>query len=135
MHVDKYKQAGSGWKRFVRRDVGMKQKKVAGSGTVKTYVRPSKEGYSQVEVDHLFSSIVLLNITHALSVYGVSESELSIVQQLLDRCFKRRYISKKLEIGELLIKCKISEFVGRFRASRTTLLGIISPRLSLLDTT
>ena len=35
-------------------------------------------------------------------MYGASESELTIAQQFLDRCFKRRYISKKLEIGELL---------------------------------
>ena len=61
-----------------------------------------KEGCSQAEVDHLFSSIVLPNITYVLSVYGASESELTIAQQFLDRCFKRRYISKKLEIGELL---------------------------------
>ena len=60
-----------------------------------------KEGCSQAEVDHLFSSIVLPNITYALSA-GASESELTIAQQFLDRCFKRRYISKKLEIGELL---------------------------------
>ena len=33
---------------------------------------------------------------------GASESELTIAQQFLDRCFKRRYISKKLEMGELL---------------------------------
>ena len=49
-----------------------------------------------------FSSIVLPNITSALSVYGASESELTIAQQFLDRCFKRRYTSKKLETGELL---------------------------------
>jgi len=61
-----------------------------------------KEGCSQAEVDHLFSSIVLPNITYALYVYGASESELTIAQQFLDRCFKRRYTSKKLEIGELL---------------------------------
>ena len=61
-----------------------------------------KEGCSQAEVEHLFSSIVLRNITYALSVYGACESELTIAQQCLDRCFKRRYISKKLEIGELL---------------------------------
>ena len=61
-----------------------------------------KEGCSQAEVDHLFSSIVLPNITYALSVYGASESELTIAQQCLDRCFKRSYISKKLEIAELL---------------------------------
>ena len=46
-----------------------------------------KEGCSQAEVDHLFSSIVLPNITYALSVYGASESELTIAQQFLDRCF------------------------------------------------
>ena len=34
-------------------------------------------------------------------MYGAPESELTIAQQFLDRCFKRRYISKKLEIGEL----------------------------------
>ncbi|XP_068698084.1 uncharacterized protein [Montipora foliosa] len=61
-----------------------------------------KEGCSQVEVDHLFSSIVLPNITYALSLYGASESELTIAQQFLDRCVKRIYTSKKLEIGELL---------------------------------
>jgi len=61
-----------------------------------------KQGCSQADVDHLFSSIVLPNITYALSVYGASESELTIAQQFLDRCFKRSYISKKLEIGELL---------------------------------
>ena len=55
-----------------------------------------------IEVDHLFSSKVLPNITYALPVYGASESELTIAQQFLDRCFKRRYTSKKLEIGELL---------------------------------
>ena len=60
-----------------------------------------KEACSQVEVDHPFSSVVLPNITYALSVYGASESELTIAQQFLDRCFQRRYTSKKLEIGEL----------------------------------
>ena len=59
--------------------------------------------------------------------------KLTIAQQFLDRCFKRRYISKKLEIGELL--CKIIEFVGRFLVSRTTLLELTSLRLRLQDTT
>ena len=43
-----------------------------------------KEGCSQAEVDHLFSSIVLPNIAYASSVYGASESELTIAQQFLD---------------------------------------------------
>ena len=58
---------------------------MAGSGTDEAYVKPSKEGYSKVEVDYLFSSIVLPNITYALSVFGISESELTIVQQFLLR--------------------------------------------------
>ena len=37
-----------------------------------------KEGCSQAEVDHLFSSIVLPNIAYTLSVYGASEAELTI---------------------------------------------------------
>ena len=41
-------------------------------------------------------------MTYALSAYGASDAELTIAQQFLDRCFKRSYISKKLEIGELL---------------------------------
>ena len=57
-----------------------------------------KEGCSQEEVHHLFSSIVLPNITYALSIYGASESELTIAQQFLDRCFKRRYISPRNSI-------------------------------------
>ena len=61
-----------------------------------------KEGCSQAEVDVLFNSLVLPNITYALSVHGASESELTIAQQFLDRCFKRSYISKKLVIGDLL---------------------------------
>jgi len=41
----------------------------------------AKKSCSQVEVDHLFSTIVLPNITYALSVCGASESELTIAQQ------------------------------------------------------
>ena len=61
-----------------------------------------KEGYNQYEIDHLFKSIVLPNFTHGLSVYAASSPELTTVQAFLDRCFKRRYISKKLEIRDLL---------------------------------
>ena len=46
MHVAKYKQAESGWKRFVGRDGGMELKNVAGSGMDKAYVRPSVKGSS-----------------------------------------------------------------------------------------
>ena len=45
------------------------------------YIKRSlrKEGYSQAELDHLFSSIVLPSITHGLPVYGASEAELNAV--------------------------------------------------------
>ena len=39
-----------------------------------------KEHYSQAEIDHLFISIVLPNFSYALSVYGASESDLTVIQ-------------------------------------------------------
>ena len=44
-----------------------------------------KDASSQAEVDRLFSSIVVPNITYVLSVYGAYESELTIAQQFLLR--------------------------------------------------
>ena len=37
-----------------------------------------KERYSQTEIDYLFYSIVLPNITYGLSVYGASDAELTV---------------------------------------------------------
>ena len=42
-----------------------------------------KEHYSQAEIDHLFISIVLPNFSYALSVYGASESDLTVIQNFL----------------------------------------------------
>ena len=63
-----------------------------------------KEGYSQAELDHLFSSIVLPSITYmyGLPVYGASEAELAAMQCFLDRCYKRKYTSKSFSIKHLL---------------------------------
>ena len=63
-----------------------------------------KEGYSQAELDHLFSSIVLPSITYELPVYGASEAELTAMQCFLDRCCKRKYTSKSFSIKHLLEK-------------------------------
>ena len=63
-----------------------------------------KEHYSQAEIDHLFISIVLPNFNYALAVYGASESDLTVVQNFLDRCYKRRFISFPVSIKNLLIK-------------------------------
>ena len=63
-----------------------------------------KEHYSQAEIDHLFISIVLPNFNYALAVYGASESDLTVVQNFLDRCHKRRFISFPVSIKNLLVK-------------------------------
>lgn len=68
-----------------------------------------KEQYSQVEIDHLFKSLVLPNFIYCLSVYGASEPDLSIIQHFSDRCRKRHFISFPVSIKDLLCTqdCKI----------------------------
>ena len=39
-----------------------------------------KERYSQIEIDSLFYSIVLPNITYGLSVYGASDAEINVLK-------------------------------------------------------
>ena len=63
-----------------------------------------KEGFSQGEVDHLFSALVLPNFTYGLPVYGAVDSDLTVIQNVLDRCFKRKYTFKRMDIRELLEK-------------------------------
>ena len=55
-------------------------------------------------VDHLFSALVLPNFTYGLPVYGAVDSDLTVIQNVLDRCFKRKYTSKRMDIRELLGK-------------------------------
>jgi len=53
-----------------------------------------KEQHSQVEVDHLFKSLVLPNLKYCPSVYVASEPDLNmIIQNYLGRCYKRRFVS------------------------------------------
>ena len=63
-----------------------------------------KEGYNQSEIDLLFKSIVLPNITYALLLYRASVSDLTPVQSFLDRCYKRKFISTPIDIFNLLEK-------------------------------
>ena len=49
-----------------------------------------KEGYSQAELDHLFSSVVLPSIIYGLPVYGAYEAELTAMQ-----CFQKKKKKKK----------------------------------------
>ena len=62
------------------------------------------EGMSQEEVDHLFNAIVLPNFSYALPVYGASDSDPSVIQNFLDRCMKRKFMSKNVNIRDLLEK-------------------------------
>ena len=55
------------------------------------------EGFSQGEVDHLFSALVLPNFTYGLPVYGAIDSDLTVIQNFIDKCFKRKYTSKRME--------------------------------------
>ena len=49
-----------------------------------------KEQYLQAEINYLFTSLVLPNFIYGLPVYGASEPDLNIIQNVLDRCHKRR---------------------------------------------
>ena len=49
---------------------------------------------SQEEVEHLFNAIVLPNFSYPLSVYGASDSDLSVIQNFLDRCIKRKFVKE-----------------------------------------
>ena len=61
-----------------------------------------KEGASQEEVDKLFNSLLLPVLNYGLSVYGAPDSDLTVMQAFLDRCFKRQYVSYYINIRELL---------------------------------
>ena len=63
-----------------------------------------KEGMSQEEVDHLFNAIVLPIFCYMLLVYGASDSDLSVIQKVLDQCMKRKFMSKNVNIRDLLEK-------------------------------
>ena len=60
-----------------------------------------KEGHGQKDVDLLFKSIVLSKLTYGLSIYGTSKADLVVMDFLLKRCHKNRYISDKLGIYDL----------------------------------
>ena len=61
-----------------------------------------KEQYDQNETDLLFETIVLSNLTYGLSVYGAYEGDLNIVQNFLNRCYKRYYISVLLNVKDIM---------------------------------
>ena len=74
-----------------------------------------KEGYHQVEIDHLFQSLVLPKISYGLPVYAASVPELNTVQRFLRGCHKHRFISYAMDIYDLLEKIdrSISKRISR----------------------
>jgi hypothetical protein len=60
------------------------------------------EGYSQDELDLVFRSLVLSQLTYGLSVIGASPPELTTIQNFLTRCYKRRYTSEQIDINILV---------------------------------
>ena len=60
-----------------------------------------KEGYLQPDVDYIFR-IVLPKLTYGLPVYPSSIPKLTKVQNFLQRCFKRKYISYQTDIYNVL---------------------------------
>ena len=64
-----------------------------------------KDGYTQLEINHLFKAIVLPKITCALPVYEASQVDLNTIQCFIKRCNKRRYTSELINIYNLLEKC------------------------------
>ena len=84
-----------------------------------------KEGFGQGEVDRLFRTLALTNFTFTLSIYGAVDSDLMIIQNFLDRCFKTKYISKRMDIRDLLEKTDRKLFKVRSVDSNCQLSNII----------
>ena len=82
----------------------MRNEKASGSKQVFDVKSLRKDGYTQVEINHLFKAIVLPKITYALPVYGASQVDLNTIQCFLRRCNKRRYTSELINIYDLLEK-------------------------------
>lgn len=84
-----------------------------------------KEGMSQEEVDHLFNVIVLPNFSYALPVYCASDSDLSVMQNFLDRCMRRKFMSKNVNIRDLLEK-RTRHYPKKDRMTRMPVLPVFT---------
>ena len=81
---------------------------------------------SQEKVDHLFNAIVLPNFSYALSINGASDSDLSGIQNLLDRCMKRKYRSKNVNIRDLLEKADKTLYKKKIALPRMSVLPVFT---------
>ena len=56
-------------------------------------LRTLRRGYNKSGTNNLFKTLVLPNFLYVLAIYSASESDLSTVQGILDRCFKVQFCS------------------------------------------
>ena len=63
-----------------------------------------KDGYTQVEIDHVFKAIVLPKITYHFQSMENSQVDLNTIQCFLKGCNKRRYTSELTNIYDLFRK-------------------------------
>ena len=62
------------------------------------------DGYTQVEIDHVFKAIVLPKITYHFQSMENSQVDLNTIQCFLKGCNKRRYTSELTNIYDLFRK-------------------------------
>ena len=53
-------------------------------------------------MDHLFKSLVLSTLSYGLQVYGSAKPELTTIQRFLDKCYKQRFTTDKIDIQQHL---------------------------------
>ena len=77
-----------------------------------------KEEYQQPDIDYFFRLIVLTKLTYGLPIYASSTPDLTAVQNFLQCCYRRKYISYQINIYDVLEKAdralfnKISSMPG-----------------------
>ena len=80
----------------------LKNKLIKANKSLLILRRLRKEGYNQSEIDLPFNTLVLPNSSYALFVCAASDTDLTLVQCFLDRCFKRKYTSKPVSVCHFL---------------------------------
>ena len=126
--VERYvKILGSTFEPTSRFKIHVKDKLVKANKCLLVIRNLRKGGYSQNEIDHLFKSLVLSQLTYALSIYTGSPLELTLVQNFLTRCYKRNYISSHINIYSLLERFDRTIF-NRIRKRTNHPLGEICPK-------
>ena len=71
------------------------------------------------------------NFIYVISVYGTSDSDLTVVQTFLDRCCKRHYISEKVDVRELLQRTDIKLYNKRVLDKEQLLNNILREKKSV----